>query len=303
MVRSDLFRLKSMWGNYSFNYVEAHANGRSGGVLSLWDPSSFVKSYTYSFDNFIVVKGTWMVNNCNCYMVNVYAPQSESDKLDLWAQICGFMQAHEGKYLICGDFNSVRCRDDRMGSLFSAMNARNFNEFIDNGKLIDVAMGRHKFTRLSLDGLKGSRIDRFLVNQEFLDSFNDITMEALDDMISDHRPLLLKQQHVDFGPTPFKFYNSWMNLEDFEGVLKDSWNKADGKVTHSAFVRLKNKLKLLKTDVKIWRKEKNTIRNSDHINKDIADLDQRMISNGSDSGLADQRKNVVVRATGVQQLT
>lgn len=40
---SDLCRIRSMWGNYRFNFVDSLANGHSGGLLSMWDPEVFSK--------------------------------------------------------------------------------------------------------------------------------------------------------------------------------------------------------------------------------------------------------------------
>nr|GEU28692.1 RNA-directed DNA polymerase, eukaryota, reverse transcriptase zinc-binding domain protein [Tanacetum cinerariifolium] len=38
MTRLELFRLKSMWGNFTFDYACSLARGRSGGLVFIWDP-------------------------------------------------------------------------------------------------------------------------------------------------------------------------------------------------------------------------------------------------------------------------
>jgi hypothetical protein len=57
MSRLEPFRLKSMWGNYSFDYACSLARGRSGGLISMWDPNNFVKHDIWCDDAFIIVKG------------------------------------------------------------------------------------------------------------------------------------------------------------------------------------------------------------------------------------------------------
>nr|XP_043616269.1 uncharacterized protein LOC122588209 [Erigeron canadensis] len=283
MNLSDHFRLKSLWGNFSFAYSESLATGRSGGIISMWDPQAFVMSTCFNFDQFVVVKGKWVAYNCECYMVNIYAPQGETGKVELWNELMEFMRVNIGNYMLCGDFNSVRSAEERMGTIFSVSNANHFNDFISRANLIDLAMGRHKFTRLSKDDLKASRLDRFLVNQGFMDSIKDLVLEALDDIVSDHRPLLLKQKSLDFGPIPFKFFNSWLRVEGFDEFIKQKWDNMEATESTNAFVILKNKLKSLKVELKNWKKERSLNRNKDHITNDIAGIDRQINSQGGNN--------------------
>ena len=78
---------------------------------------------------------------------------------------------------------------------------------------------------------------------------------ALSNSISDNRPISLKEMISDYGPRLFRFFNSWMQEDLFDGVLKNSWAKATGVGDHIAAVRFKNKLKRLKDDLRGWWKE------------------------------------------------
>ncbi|PWA72054.1 RNA-directed DNA polymerase, eukaryota, Reverse transcriptase zinc-binding domain protein [Artemisia annua] len=60
MTRLELFRLKSMWGNFNFNYACSMARGRSGGLISVWDPNVFVKDNIWCDESFIIVKGLYI---------------------------------------------------------------------------------------------------------------------------------------------------------------------------------------------------------------------------------------------------
>ncbi|GJW82507.1 hypothetical protein Tco_0146482 [Tanacetum coccineum] len=44
MTRLELFRIKSMWGNYAFDYACSMARGLSGGLFSIWDPKDLEPS-------------------------------------------------------------------------------------------------------------------------------------------------------------------------------------------------------------------------------------------------------------------
>ncbi|PWA66939.1 hypothetical protein CTI12_AA322370 [Artemisia annua] len=58
MTHLELFRLKSMWGNYSFDYACSLARGRSGGIISIWDPAMFIKSNIWCGDHYLIVEVT-----------------------------------------------------------------------------------------------------------------------------------------------------------------------------------------------------------------------------------------------------
>ena len=84
MTRLELFRLKSMWGKFSFDYACSMARGFSGGLISIWDPTSFVKQEIWCDENYIIVQGNWVNASKTYYMVNVYGPQDSVAKNTLW---------------------------------------------------------------------------------------------------------------------------------------------------------------------------------------------------------------------------
>nr|GFC71347.1 RNA-directed DNA polymerase, eukaryota, reverse transcriptase zinc-binding domain protein [Tanacetum cinerariifolium] len=79
---------------------------------------------------------------------------------------------------------------------------------------------------------------------------------------------LLKETHIDYGPTPFRLYHSWFLEDDFYSVIEDSWNN-DGISASNSMILLKNKLKFLKQRLKEWSSIKR--RNKDHDRKVIQD--------------------------------
>ncbi|PWA84232.1 hypothetical protein CTI12_AA161030 [Artemisia annua] len=56
MTRLELFRIKNMWGNYVFDYACSLSRGRSGGLISIWDPNVFAKDRIWCDDRYIIVK-------------------------------------------------------------------------------------------------------------------------------------------------------------------------------------------------------------------------------------------------------
>ena len=74
-----------------------------------------------------------------------------------------------GFYVLFGDFNAVRFTSEQLGSQFSQLRATNFNNFIIDAGLFDIPMGGFNFTRVSKNGEKLKKLDRFLVLEEFMD--------------------------------------------------------------------------------------------------------------------------------------
>ena len=149
-----------------------------------------------------------------------------------------------------GDFNAVRGSNERWGCSFSQKEADDFNGFIEEAELLEVEMGGFAYTRVSPAADKMSRIDRFLVTECVIRRFPNLAAVALSNTISDHRPICLKDSVVDFGPRPFRFFNSWMHEPSFQSLLCESWGKHIEE--DNAAIRLKNKFKRLKDEIKGW---------------------------------------------------
>ncbi|PWA41586.1 hypothetical protein CTI12_AA459190 [Artemisia annua] len=84
------------------------------------------------------------------------------------------------------------------------------DQFINRAELFDIPMSGRKFTRMNKFGTKLSKIDRILVSHHFITKWPNAQVLALQRELSDHCPLVLKTHSVDFGPIPFKFFNSWL---------------------------------------------------------------------------------------------
>ncbi|GKB70919.1 RNA-directed DNA polymerase, eukaryota, reverse transcriptase zinc-binding domain protein, partial [Tanacetum coccineum] len=251
----DSFKVKSMWGNFRFDFAFCPSVGRSGGILSIWDTNVFSKINVHPFDHFLIVEGKWVNENFQCFMVNVYAPQEDRNKVALWNSILEFKENHPGHYVVFGDFNAVRYASERIGTLFNSSSAYAFNQFIANGTLWEFPNGGHLFTRINRRGDKLSKLDRFFITEASIPHLRGHSAMVLDSHISDHRPVTLKAANVDFGPTPFKFYNSWLLDSDLCTIISDFWS-LNTFYGSNAIVAFKNKLKALKRIIKEWAKNR-----------------------------------------------
>lgn len=209
------------WDSSSFDKVWVDAVGRSGGLLSMWNSNLFNASDRVVGQNFILVGGSIRGDPIPLYILNVYAPVNPVLRRSLWYEILCLKEAYEGRWIVLGDFNEVRSIEERCNSSFHPGNAAAFNDFIASAGLSEYHMGGRKFTFMSGDGSKLSKLDRVLVCDRFLSAWPDANLTALEKDVSDHSPIVLSFSANGFGPIPFRFFNSWIGLEGVDEIVAE----------------------------------------------------------------------------------
>ncbi|XP_071713654.1 uncharacterized protein [Rutidosis leptorrhynchoides] len=107
------------------------------------------------------------------------------------------------------------------------------------------------FTRVSGDGLKYSKLDRFLVTEKFLHPWRDLTASVMDRHLSDHCAIILKDEERNFGPKPFKVFDAWLDQIDIEEVIQSAWD-TEVLVINRKDCIFRNRLKNVINAIKEW---------------------------------------------------
>ncbi|GJX77405.1 cytochrome P450 [Tanacetum coccineum] len=175
---------------------------------------------------FIAVKGIWISIDSPCLLIVVYAPQCIQKKQILWATLHNIITVNDCLTTL-GDFNEVRNALERSGSVFHHRGAINFNDFISSSGLSDLPLGGLRYTRMDKLGSKLSKLDRFLVSPHVLDKWPSAHAISLVREYSDHSPILFQATTDDYGPIPFRFYNSWLTKDDFWPTIQGCWATAN----------------------------------------------------------------------------
>lgn len=200
----------------------------------------FTSCEVISSRHFLIKIGIWYGINDQMVFANVYGPQWCTEKASIWKELLAIKNSKPGIWIIMGDFNAVRRKDERFNSIFCEKTASDFNNFIHEMGLIDMKMGGHRFTCFRNQDLKLSKLDRFLLCPTFLNIFPHISVTALPRELSDHCPILLSTSRKDFGPAPFRFFNSWMARDGFEKAFISSWNNFVGYGTPDMYLAVKH---------------------------------------------------------------
>lgn len=115
-------------------------------------------------------------------------------------------------------------------------------------------MGGQKFTRVSDNGRKYSKLDRFLVSSGFCLVWKNLGVKALERKWSDHYPIMLSDVDLNFGPKPFKGFDTWLEGDNIESVVREAWGKEV--VARNPDRVFKEKLKNVKIALKTFCNEK-----------------------------------------------
>ncbi|GJS48900.1 RNA-directed DNA polymerase, eukaryota [Tanacetum coccineum] len=301
MESVSAMEVKFLWGNYFFDHIISEASGNSGGILCAWDTNFFKKDHHTISDNFIALYGTWIPNNQKLLIISVYAPQSVSSKRMLWSYLESLITSWNGESLIMGDFNEVRCIEERWGSVFNSHGANAFNSFISNSGLNDIQLEGFSFTWAHPSATKMSKLDRFLMSNGLLSAFPLISAICLDRHLSDHRPILLKEVFSDFGPTPFRFYHSWLELPGFDDLVSKFWNSFTLDDSNG-MIRFKKKLQMLKKEIRAWTLDfkRHQVGLSKDLKSKLCDIDKVLDQGGVTDDILLSRLEVLKQLHDVQ---
>ncbi|MFS8003872.1 putative reverse transcriptase domain, fatty acid desaturase domain, acyl-CoA desaturase [Helianthus anomalus] len=243
--------LVSFWGGKNFEAEWVDPSGLSGGLISIWDPNVFSFVEAIKDPNFLIVKGKLKGSGQILNIGNVYGPQDLIQKRQLWEKLRYCIEGSEGMWILLGDFNAVRIPEEKCNARFNPRCAGLFNDFIYNCGFLEYGMKDRKFTWQSSNGKKLSKIDRLLVCKEFFDLWPEACLRALPKFLSDHCPLVLVTKDNNYGPKPFRVFDSWIGRSGFEEVVR---NAASSFVFEGpADLYLLKKFEHIRSNVKKWR--------------------------------------------------
>jgi len=150
-----------------------------------------------------------------------------------------------------------------------------FNNFIEENMLIDLPLCGQRFMWFKGDDVSMSRIDRFLLSEEWCLRWPNSLQIGLLRGVSDHCPFQLSMDEENWGPRPTRVLKCWQDMPGYKQYVSDKWKSftVDG---WGGFV-LKEKFKLIKAALKEWHLShcNNIPAKLDSLNARLASLDGR----------------------------
>lgn len=209
-------------GGSEYEWIAIPSIGLSSGLISIWKTGLFTVKFHFTGEGFLGMCGSLVSSQLTRYIVNIYSPCSMAGKRKLREDLCmskrGFPQ---GEWCLAGDFNAVSNPDERKGSSLQ-INVREcdeFSSFINSMELTDVPVLDKKFSWFKPDSSAMSRIDRFLLSDNLIAEWHVAAQWIGDRDVSDHCPVWLKIDDINWGPKPFRFFNCWLDHKEFRPLI------------------------------------------------------------------------------------
>ncbi|XP_071703930.1 uncharacterized protein [Rutidosis leptorrhynchoides] len=149
-------------------------------------------------------------------------------------------------------------------------------------------------------GNKLSKIDRFFVTNNVLFVVDDLKRSVLARGHSDHSPILLFQDKVNFGPSYFKIYESWFSRPDFDATVRSAWVEISATDNRDIVAKFQN----LKSYLRNWihtARSTEAIRLSDLTNQ-INNYDAIIDTGQADESLVNSRNTLYVERDDLTKL-
>ncbi|GJU44732.1 hypothetical protein Tco_1201998 [Tanacetum coccineum] len=129
-----------------------------------------------------------------------------------------------------GDFNEVRRKTERFGSVFNVQGADMFNTFIANAGLEEIPLGGSSFTWCHKSATKMSKLDRYFNHWTELDGFNKFVIDTWNSAPVETNAMRNVMQKFKFLKGKIRewlkiFSNTKQELRS--GILKEELNRID----------------------------------------------------------------------------
>ncbi|XP_057747939.1 uncharacterized protein LOC130967135 [Arachis stenosperma] len=216
----------------------------SGGLCLLWKSNVNVNVYEWC-DNYI--KANININNdLNWQGIFVYGNPVFKKRRKLWQELTVSNISKEEPQAYLGDFNDILNQEEKAGILPQPkICLETFRRFVDENGLMDVDLKGSKYTWFSNprnNFITRERLDRVLVNWNWLQIYQNVSLKAAPAISSDHCALILDLQPRGRIKREFKFEAFWAEHEECKEVIKKGWQQDEGNRNYwGKFIRKRNR--------------------------------------------------------------
>jgi hypothetical protein len=294
------FRAMEVFSKLLFQWklCAVDSNGLSGDLLLAWNPNKA------NFDDFftpagILLEGFVKDVNRSLKMVNCYGPYSNRQVFSDDLKNDGIL--NEQGLILGGDLNFTQFAREIWGSSrrLDPM-ASYLNQQLQDVGLIDVEpvefLPTWRNGRVFQENV-AKRLDRFLIDERPADAEFRYRSWVVNVKTYDHMLVVFQidkgQERIKY---PFKLNSVWLSDPDFEQLVRSNWNQFQVRDDSSPMESLVHKLKLLKSLVILWERNKKFKSKEDLVQLEL-DLESLYSSHPGGFERDDDRKLVMEKET------
>jgi len=197
------------------NLFFVERNNRGGGLALYWRNSIDLNIETFSKYHIdaIINKGkadAWR-------MTEFYGEPMTHKRSEAWSMLRQLNSRFNLPWLCVGDFNKLLQSSEKLGGNNRSQNQMQlFRDIVDECGFIDLGFVGPQYTwqKHFADGHSiWETLDRGFANNEWLLNFAGTKVHHLSSDTSDHRPLWIVPEGLEFHPTakPFRFEEMWLS--------------------------------------------------------------------------------------------
>ncbi|XP_062112055.1 uncharacterized protein LOC133823373 [Humulus lupulus] len=219
---------------------EAHICRKSKSVKQEWVPKQRVSSPNASKAN-VDAEGFQPVTK------GVKIQESIANQTSVNNKFCLLEGDPEIELLQRRDFNEILSLQDRIGKKITTKISSKFLDCLTSCHLEDLKFSGCFYTwnnKQRAEEKVYSKIDRALVNPQWIDHFPNSEVVFLPEGIFDHSPILVHVTlEMQLEKKPFRYFRMWKEAPGYEGKIQTSWNLP---VAGTPMFQVVSKLKRLK---------------------------------------------------------
>lgn len=219
-----------------------------GRLWVLWDPQVIDCTMMSQSDQYIQCRVVMRSNTMVFILVAIYGLHNIHDRLKLWEDLRVLVTGAQEPMICMGDFNAVLAGEDRpQGSQVQEVEVKDFSDF-----MLDMGMTELKSVGRPYTWSNGhtcSKIDRAVVNTDWMLNMPTLEVNVMNSGTSDHAPLSLELERNSTGTfKAFRFFNCIADHPEFLPRVRVAWNGGQGrsmKIVWQKLKEVKNSLKQL----------------------------------------------------------
>ncbi|XP_074306141.1 uncharacterized protein LOC141641375 [Silene latifolia] len=169
---------------------------KGGRVWLLWKPNLFDLQFIEYNAQFIHVLVHELATGSQFYLTMVYAFNGVYERKALWSRLQDMSGHIHSPWLICGDFNTVLAPSERLGGSTTEEEMEDFQNCLDICHMVDMPATGSLFTwnnKQEAATRVFSRLDRALVNHEWIDQKKEFYAHFHAEGCFDHTPCIIQR--------------------------------------------------------------------------------------------------------------
>ncbi|XP_074314947.1 uncharacterized protein LOC141651123 [Silene latifolia] len=197
--------------------TQYHKGGR---IWIIWKPTMFSVHFIEYNAQFMHMMVKDLGKGQLFHLTAVYAFNDTMERKALWNKLCHFKNSINGPWAICGDFNIVLAPAERLGGNSTMEEMDDFKYCVDECEVTDCPASGSLYTwsnKQELETRVYSRLDRVLVNHEWLAENSNIYAHFYCEGTFDHTPCVIQCVNVEGKKRRnFKYFNMWSSSINFK---------------------------------------------------------------------------------------